>query len=295
MHSHLNRVQTFLAVVDFGSYTKAANYLSISKAMASLHVKALEEVLSATLLIRNTRNISLTEIGQEFYEEFKGIVADIDNAFDNVLKGNNRVSGKLRISSTSEYGEKYILPLIPLFSERYPEIRLCYNFNSSLNDLVAEKLDLVIRLGNLADSAFKSRKLADYEIVLVATEQFLARHPVWQPLDLNSVPWIANSNLQAPTQWTLRHGSGQGVEVGGTSHFESNSSTAIRSMTLSSLGVSVLPAWVVADDIAAGRLVRLLPEYSLPSQSINVVFPNTPHLPHKSRAFIDFLLLHLAQ
>lgn len=295
MHSHLNRVQTFLAVVDFGSYTKAANYLSISKAMASLHVKALEEVLSATLLIRNTRNIALTEIGQDFYEEFKGIVADIDNAFDNVLKGNNRVSGKLRISSTSEYGEKFILPLIPLFSEHYPEIRLCYNFNSSLNDLVAEKLDLVVRLGNLADSAFKCRKLADYEIVLVATEAFLARHPVAEPQDLNHLPWIANSNLQAPTQWTLRDAQGRSVEVNGTSHFESNSSTAIRSMTLSSLGASVLPAWVVEDDIAAGRLVRLLPGYSLPSQSINVVFPNTAHLPHKSRAFIDFLLLHLSR
>ena len=294
MHSHLNRVQTFLVVVDFGSFTKAANYLGISKAMASLHVKALEEVLSATLLIRNTRTISLTEIGQDFYEEFKRIVADIDNAFDHVLEGNNRVSGKLRISSTSEYGEKFILPLISLFSEHYPEIRLCYNFNSSLNDLVAEKLDLVIRLGNLADSAFKSRKLADYEIVLVATETFLARYPVREPQDLSAVPWIANSNLQGPTQWVLRDGEGLNVEIGGTSHFESNSSTAIRSMTLSSLGVSVLPAWVVEEDIADGRLVRLLPAYSLPSQSINVVFPNTPHLPHKSRAFIDFLLLHLA-
>ena len=159
MHTHLNRVQTFLAVVDFGSYTKAANYLNISKAMASLHVKALEDVLSATLLIRNTRNISLTEIGQDFYESFKGIVADIDSAFDNVLKGHTRVTGKLRFSSTIEYGEAYILPLMPQFIERYPEIKLCYDFNSSLNDLVAEKLDLVIRLGNLADSAFKSRKL----------------------------------------------------------------------------------------------------------------------------------------
>ncbi|WP_283184623.1 LysR family transcriptional regulator [Pseudomonas svalbardensis] len=295
MHTHLNRVQTFLAVVDFGSYTKAANYLSISKAMASLHVKALEDVLSATLLIRNTRNISLTEIGQDFYEEFKGIVADIDNAFGNVLKGHNRVSGKLRLSSTSEYGEAYILPLIPQFIERYPEIKLSYNFNSSLNDLVAEKLDLVIRLGNLADSAFKSRKLADYEIVLVATKTFLARHPVQKPQDLNAVPWIANSNLQAPTQWTLRHPQMGDVEINGINQFESNSSTAIRSMTLSSLGVSVLPSWVVKDDIASERLIRLLPDYSLPSQSVNVVFPNSPHLPHKSRAFIDFLLLHLAQ
>ena len=295
MHSHLNRVQTFLAVVDFGSYTKAANYLSISKAMASLHVKALEEVLSATLLIRNTRNISLTEIGQEFYEEFKGIVADIDNAFDNVLKGNNRVSGKLRISSTSEYGEKYILPLIPLFSERYPEIRLCYNFNSSLNDLVAEKLDLVIRLGRLADSAFKSRKIADYHVVPVATAAFLQRHPVRAPQDLNGVPWIANSNLQIPTQWLLHDAQGQEVTVSGVPYFESNSSAAMRAMTLSSLGVAVLPQWLIEDELASGQLIRLLPAYSLPARSINVVFPNQAHVPHKSRVFIDFLLQHLAQ
>ncbi|MCU1750691.1 LysR family transcriptional regulator [Pseudomonas sp. 6D_7.1_Bac1] len=293
MHTHLNRVQTFLAVVDFGSYTKAANYLCISKAMASLHVKALEEVLSVTLLIRNTRNIALTEVGQNFYDEFKGIVATIDNAFENVVQGHNRISGKLRFSSTSEYGEKYILPIISRFTERYPEIRLSYSFNSSLNDLVAEKLDLVIRLGNLADSAFKSRKLADYEIVLVATEAFLKRWPVLEPQDLNAVPWIANSNLQGPTNWILRHRFKGEVEVTGPNHFESNSSTAIRAMTLSSLGVSVLPVWVVDDDIANGRLVQLLPDYTLPSQSVNVVFPNSPHLPHKSRAFIDFLLLHL--
>ncbi len=295
MHTHLNRVQTFLAVVDFGSYTKAANYLCISKAMASLHVKALEEVLSVSLLIRNTRNIALTEVGQNFYDEFKGIVATIDNAFENVLQGHNRISGKLRFSSTSEYGEKYILPILSRFTECYPELRLSYSFNASLNDLVAEKLDLVIRLGNLADSAFKSRKLADYEIVLVATETFLKRWPVLNPQDLNTVPWIANSNLQGPTHWILRHRFQGEVEVTGPNHFESNSSTAIRAMTLSSLGVSVLPVWMVDDDIANGSLVHLLPEYTLPSQSVNVVFPNSPHLPHKSRAFIDFLLLHLGQ
>lgn len=294
MHAHLNRVQTFLAIVDFGSFTKAASYLNISRAMASLHVKALEEALSATLLIRNTRTIALTETGQSFYEQFKGIVADIDSAFDSVLKGSQRISGTLRISATSEYGEKYILPLIPLFSQRYPQIRLCYCANSSFNDLVAEKLDLVIRLGNLADSAFKSRRIADYEVVPVATEQFLGRHPVREPLDLNGVPWIANSNLQSPTQWRFCDGRGRSVEVSGVHGFESNSSSAMRSMTLSSLGVSVLPVWLIEDDLASGRLIRLLPEYSLPSRSINVVFPNTAHLPQKSRVFIDFLLLHLA-
>jgi DNA-binding transcriptional LysR family regulator len=289
MQYPLNRVQTFLAVADFGSYTKAANYLGISKAMASLHIKALEEGLAVTLLIRNTRAIALTEAGQAFYEEFKDIVRDIDNAFENVLRRRNRVSGKLRISTTSEYGERFILPLLPLFSAQYPDVTISYDFNASLNDLVAEKLDLVVRLGNLADSAFKSRKLSDYEIVLVATEQFLVRHPVGHPTDLAQVPWIANSNLQSPTQWALRHVSGVVEDVAGRLGFESNSSTVIRSMALSSLGVAVLPAWMIAEDIASGSLQRLLPDYSLPRQSISIVFPNGGHLPHKSRVFIDFL------
>ncbi|QXI20059.1 LysR family transcriptional regulator [Pseudomonas hamedanensis] len=295
MHTHLNRVQTFLAIVELGSFTKAASHLNLSRAMVSLHIKALEAALSTTLLMRNSRVVSLTEAGQSFYNEFKIIVADIDTAFDRVMHGASRVSGTLRISSTSEYGERFILPLIPLFTERYPDIRLCYDFNSSLNDLLGERLDLVIRLGSLADSSFKSRKLADYEIVLVATEKFLARHPLREPQDLNALPWIANSNLQAPAQWVLRDGLGEGIEVNGSRHFESNSSTAIRSMTLSSLGVSVLPVWMVESDIASGRLLRVLPEYSLPSQPISLVFPDTPHLPRKSRVFIDFLMAHLGR
>ncbi|WP_285420526.1 LysR family transcriptional regulator [Pseudomonas sp. efr-133-TYG-5] len=295
MHVHLNRVQTFLAIVDFGSFTKAASYLNISRAMASLHIKALEEALATTLLVRNTRAIALTETGQSFYAEFKAIVADIDTAFDKVLQGSERLGGTLRISSTSEYGEKYLLPLLPLFAQRYPQIKLSYYADSSLNDLVAEKLDLVIRLGSLADSAFKSRKIADYHVVPVATAAFLQRHPVHAPQDLNGVPWIANSNLQTPTQWLLHDAQGQEVTVSGVPYFESNSSAAMRAMTLSSLGVAVLPQWLIEDELASGQLIRLLPAYSLPARSINVVFPNQAHVPHKSRVFIDFLLQHLAQ
>jgi len=199
MHTLLHRAQTFLAVVDFGSYTRAADFLGISKAMASLHVKALEEALSVALLVRNTRSIALTETGREFYDEFKGIVRDVGSAFDNAMHSGNRIAGRLRISTTSEYGEKYILPLIPAFLERYPGISVAYDVNSSLSDLVAEKLDLVVRLGHLADSSFKSRRLAGYDIVLVASAAFLRSHPVRRPEDLADLPWIANSNLTHPT------------------------------------------------------------------------------------------------
>lgn len=295
LHAHLNRVQTFLAVVDFASYTKAAHYLGMSKAMASLHVKALEQALGSTLLIRSTRRVSLTETGQDFYQEFKGIVASIDNAFDNVLNGHGRVAGTLRFSSTGEYAEKLVLPLLPLFAARHPEVRLSYHFNSSLNDLVAEKLDLVIRLGNLGDSAFKSRKLDEYEIVLVASPAFAQGVAVHVPQDLSRLPWITHNTLQGPPSWTFSHPVRGEVEVTLNSQHESNASTAIRALTLAGLGVAVLPAWMVDDDLAQGRLVRLLPEYGLPRQSVQVVFPNSAHLPAKSRAFIDFLALHLGR
>lgn len=292
-HGQLHRVQTFLAVVDFGSYTRAAQYLGISKAMASLHIKALEQALASTLLIRTTRHIALTESGQDLYDEFKGIVANIDTAFDNVLHGRNRVSGKLRISSTAEYAETFVLPILPLFTARYPEVRLSYHFNSSLNDLVAEKLDLVIRLGHLADSGFKGRKLADYGIALVASPDLLKGVELAQAEDLCCLPWIGNSNLAGPPSWTFNHPRRGEVEVRVNPGHESNSATAIRALALAGLGLAVLPEWLVLDDLANGRLVRVLPPYSLAPQPVHVLFPNSAHLPRKSRVFIDFLAEHL--
>ena len=107
IHTQLHRVQTFLAVVELGTYTKAADYLNISKAMASLHVKALEEALSVTLLVRSTRSVALTESGQQFYDEFKQIFTHIEAAFDNAQHGSRRLRGQLRISTTAEFGERY--------------------------------------------------------------------------------------------------------------------------------------------------------------------------------------------
>ena len=295
IHSQLHRVQTFLAVVELGSYTKAADYLNISKAMASLHVKALEEALSITLLVRSTRSVALTESGQQFYDEFKQIFGHIEAAFDNAQHGSRRLRGQLRISTTAEFGERYVLPLIPQFVQRYPGIAISHDANSSLSDLVAEKLDLVVRLGSLADSSLKSRKLADYEIWLVASPQLTGMQAVQQPQDLADLPWIANSNLDSPTHWVLESAQGQQTEVQGRTAHQSNSSSAIRALALAGLGVAVLPDWLVQDDVRRGQLQRVLPEYALPNQPIHLVFPGSRHLPRKTRVFIDFLAEHLVR
>lgn len=295
LHTQLNRVQTFLAVVDFGSFTKAADFLGISKAMASQHVKALEQALAVTLLVRTTRAIAPTETGQAFYDDFKAIVADVESAFDSVMQRHNGVAGTLRISTTGEYGERFILPLIPLFAERYPGLSISYEIDSSLSDLIAQRLDLVVRLGTLVDSNLRSRKLADYDILLVAAPAFIARHGIEQPADLANVPWIANSNLHNPTSWTLQAGEGDSLSITGTAAFQFNASHAIRAMARASLGVAVLPAWLVEQDLASGELQRVLPQYRLPSQPISVVYPNGSYLPHKTRVFIDFLCEHLGR
>lgn len=294
-HTQLHRVQTFLAVVELGSYTKAADYLNISKAMASLHVKALEEALSITLLVRSTRSVALTESGQQFYDEFKQIFGHIEAAFDNAQHGSHRLRGQLRISTTAEFGERYVLPLIPQFVQRYPGIAISHDANSSLSDLVAEKLDLVVRLGSLADSSLKSRKLADYEIWLVASPRLTGLQAVQQPQDLADLPWIANSNLDSPTHWVLESAQGQQTEVQGRAAHQSNSSSAIRALALAGLGVAVLPDWLVQDDVRSGQLQRVLPEYALPNQPIHLVFPGSRHLPRKTRVFIDFLAEHLVR
>ncbi len=295
IHTQLHRVQTFLAVVELGSYTKAADYLNISKAMASLHVKALEEALSITLLVRSTRSVALTESGQQFYDEFKQIFGHIEAAFDNAQHGSRRLRGQLRISTTAEFGERYVLPLIPQFVQRYPGIAISHDANSSLSDLVAEKLDLVVRLGSLADSSLISRKLADYEIWLVASPRLTGLQAVQQPQDLADLPWIANSNLDSPTHWVLASAQGQQTEVQGRAAHQSNSSSAIRALALAGLGVAVLPDWLVQDDVRSGQLQRVLPEYALPNQPIHLVFPGSRHLPRKTRVFIDFLAEYLVR
>ena len=218
----------------------------------------------------------------------------MEGAFENIMHQGRRISGKLRISTTSEYGERFVLPLIPDFVAQHPGISVCYDVNASLSDLLAEKLDLVVRLGNLADSSFRSRKLAQYDIVLVASQAFLRQHPVRRPADLAAAPWIANSNLSHPTAWTLRSANGQRVDIADgppTSPTHRPPSGPWRA-----------PGWAwrcyppgSSRTTWRAALRRILPGHALPQQPINVVFPNSGHLPRKTRAFIDYLCERLGE
>lgn len=297
MQKNLKQIMSFLQVVDSGSFTKAADTLGLSRAMVSIDVKQLEQQLNASLLIRNTRSIALTEVGAHFYADFKQIQQQIEQAFERSQHLNHRITGVLRFSSTNEFGKQFVLPLLGEFCRQYPQLRLQYSINSSLDDLISEKLDVAIRLGNLKDSSFKTRKIGAYAIYLVATPQYLQTHPIDDITDLAQASWIEHSLLNwQDSQYYLKHKNGEKhVLPWGKSSYQSNSSEVIRQMTLESLGISICPAWLIAEELQHKRLIRLLPEYDLPQQNIQFIYPNTQSLASKTRVFMDFLSdrLHL--
>lgn len=290
MLKHLNRINTFIAVIDCGSFTKAAERLFISKAMVSVHVKTLEEALGVPLLIRNTRGISLTEAGEILHNDFREIFVNIQTSLDNISDSHRSLSGSLNITSTIEFGERYLLPIAGEFCRLNPQLKINFYADSSLNDLVTERMDLAIRLGTLRDSELKGRKLSSYSIILVASSHWLKNNSLANPEDLNNAPWIANSNLQTPTQWTLNHHQQGSVKIRAIARFHSNSSTSIKAMVRAGLGISVLPEWLVREEIASGEFVQLFPEYDLPSQDITIVYADDYRLRLKCRIFIDHLL-----
>jgi len=294
MYEHLDKIHTFFAIVDSGSFTRAASNLGLSRAMVSLHIKHLEQALGVTLLVRNTRNLSLTEHGRLFYQDFKRIFSDIDRAVDRVTTEHHSLSGELRITSTWEFGQCYLVPLVSEFCQQHPLIRLSYSVGASLDDLVSNKLDVAIRLGTLRDSSLKSRKLADYSILLVAAPSLLNAHRPQQLADIATVPWIHNSNLAHPGRWTFHSEENRRAELKSEAAYTANSAQIVRQMAIQGMGVAVLPEWLIQEDIATGKLMHLFGSWSLPRQPVSAVFSGHGEMQRKTRLFIDFLHQKLA-
>lgn len=294
MHAHLDKIHTFFAIVDSGSFTRAASNLGLSRAMVSLHIKNLEQLLGVTLLVRNTRSLALTGHGQQFYQDFKLIFADIDRAVARVATEHHSLSGELRITSTWEYGQQFLMPLVGEFCQRHPLLKLNYSVGASLDDLVSNKLDVAIRLGALRDSSLKSRRLAEYSILLVASPSLVSHRCPIQLQDVSGMPWIHNSNLTQPGRWTFCRADNGTLELKSEAAYTANSAQIVRQMALAGMGVAVLPEWLVREDIAAGRLQHLFQEWHLPNQPVSAVFAGHGDMQRKTRLFIDFLSQRLS-
>jgi DNA-binding transcriptional LysR family regulator len=291
---NLNRLAVFVALVRAGSFTAAAGQLGTTKAMVSQHLAKLEEELGVTLLIRSTRRMSLTDAGERFHEDCARVLADAEEAITRLGECRDTPMGTLRVTAAGDHGTAVVAPALAEFAERYPQVRVELVVTDMVTDLIAERFDLAIRLGWLRDSSLRATKLASFRQSLVASPTYLARHGTpGGPNDLAAHRWIAVTVLASPTRWTFTDADGAEHAVQTRAVASANSAAAAYRFVLDGLGMSVLPDYVVAADVAAGRLIALLPDHSLPEGGVHAVYPGRQP-PVKVRAFIDLLKARLA-
>lgn len=288
---NLNRLTTFVAVVEAGSLTAAAERLGLAKSMVSKHMQLLEQEIGVALLVRSTRKLRLTEAGLAFYESSRQLLKDAEQAIELARSGSESPRGTLRVACPIDYGLMVVSPLLAQLRARHPALKIDLTCGDQIIDLIAEGIDVTVRLGNLADSSLMATRVDKLVRWLVASPDFLARYGMPQtPDDLSQLPYVSLSVLAQPTQFSLADRSGKQVDVRmQNTVFSSNTAYATRAAAISGDGVLRATTFSVKEDVAAGRLVRVLPEWSLPESDIHAVYPATSHVPQKVRVFIDAL------
>ncbi|WP_025127458.1 LysR family transcriptional regulator [Pseudomonas sp. PH1b] len=287
---NLNGLQVFVCVVQSGSLVAAGARLGLSASAVGKSLARLEQRLGVRLLNRSTRRISLTDEGALFYERGQRIVEQVQEAETELARISDTPRGRLRVSLPA-IGYRMLLPILPEFSSRYPDIELDLDFNDRLIDVIAEGVDAVIRSGALADSQLKSRSLGPFGFVLIGAPGYFARRGTpHTPGDLQHHACLryrfpGGTQLQP---WRLRLAEGAPPLVLGSALTSNNLESLIHAAT-QGLGLAYVPEFVVAGALAEGSLVAVLDDYQEERGTFSILWPGSRHLLPKLRVFVDFL------
>lgn len=282
--------QTFIRVVEAGSFTAVATERNSSQPTISRQIAALEEHLGCLLFQRTTRSLTLTDDGRVFYEHARRTVEAAREAESVVGRRRSKPSGTLRMSSAVVLGRLHVIPRLPRFMARYPDIMIDLLMNDGFSDLVEEGIDLSIRVGVISDSNLIARRIGTTRRVVVATPDYIARKGLpLTPEDLRQHDCIVYSRLATGENWSFS-GPGGAVTVPIRGRFHANNTEGVRAAILQGLGVGYVPVWHFTDrEIEDGRLTVLLRDFEPPQQPISAVYPSRRFLALKVRAMIDFL------
>jgi len=280
----------FVHAVDHGSFSATARALDLTPSAVSKRIGRLEDRLGVRLLNRSTRRTTLTEAGRAFYQRCTRIAAEISEAEALASSMGDRVRGTLAVAATVAFGKAQLLPLIPEFLSRNPELKLALELTDGAVDLTADQFDVAIRFTEqLGDTSVVARKLSVNRRVICAAPGYLAANGTPErPEDLLRHNCLRLSTVPLWNDWEL--GEGENTRVYSVrGNFEANSADAVYHAVLAGLGIARLSSYLVGADIRAGRLVRLLPAYCQEDSDILAIYLAKRNLPAKVRAFIDFL------
>lgn len=284
---NLNRLAYFAAVVEAGSFTAAARRLAVTKAVVSQQIRRLEQDVGTALLIRTTRQLLPTDEGRNFYRRCAQVLQQAEEAFQELGQETDRPSGTLRITAPYDYGGTVLAPAASRFIKLYPSVRVELRLTDVRLDLIAERIDIAIRVGWLKDSSLQTRRIGSFRQLLVGLPEFA---PLIETPDMiGAVNWVANAALSDPLDWEFEDRAGRLVAVRAHSGISTDTTLSAHACVRAGGGISILPDYLVREDLKLGNLVHLLPEWSLPEGGIHAVFPPSRFRPAKVRAFLDVL------
>jgi len=288
-------MRAFVVTVDANGFAAAARAMDVPRSKVSKQIQALEEAIGVQLLHRTTRSLHLTEAGAEYYESVREVLAAVDEAEQRARDGIGELRGVLRVNAPMSFGLRRLGPLVPLFHEQHPNIELQLVLSDQQVDPVRGGFDVTIRIASLADSSMVAKLLAPAPRIMVASPDYLKRAGTPQtPRDLTAHQCLNYGYLQSGVSLQLSNGKDtQRVHVTGPLH--ANNGDLLAQAAEAGMGIALLPDFIVADALAAGRLVPVLCEWQAPPISIHAVYPSARRVPQKTRAFIEFLVAQLAE
>ena len=280
-------MRAFVTVVEGGGFSEAARRMGVSKALISKQVGQLEENLDLRLLHRTTRKVTPTSSGQAYFDQCRPLLAEFDELDSAMRLSSTSPAGELHVAAPVTFAEMHLMPVVSRYSSRYPDVNVKLDLTDRFVDLVEERIDVAIRIGELSDSSLVARKLGEASMQVCASVEYLAEHgePV-EPGQLTEHSCVLDSNYPGGNHWQLGS-KNKPVNIEVKPRLIVNSARAGRELVRAGHGIAFLPSFAIADDINKGQIKRLLPDYASEPFGIYAVYQHRKHLSAKTRLFIE--------
>lgn len=287
-------LQLFVDVVKQGSFAAVARDRNLDPSSVSRAIAGLEDELGIRLLQRTTRQLSPTESGKTYFERIEPLVEEIQQATDIATDVSGQPKGTLRVTASASFGLKCIVPYLPEFQRLYPELIVDLLLTDAVIDLFAERIDVAVRLGLLADSTLIAQQLMQTSYTVCGSPNYLRRsHSLKHPTDLARHNCLLFPLAGFRSRWIFKDRSGELSEIPVRGQTVISSAIALQQCAIAGMGLALLPNWLIDADLRAGTLVRVFPEYAVTATDFStaawLVYPSRAYIPLKVRIFIEFL------
>lgn len=287
----LSNIKLFIEVAKKSSFSEVARTNNISAASVTRQINFLEKHLNTRLLQRSTRSVSLTDSGKNYFLKISKVIEEIEEINNTLINNQDKPVGTINLSCPSSFSLKYIIPHIADFNNSYPDLKINFYLNDNLVNLIEDEIDIVIRIGALKDSSMIIHPLTSNKRVLCCSDEYISKYG--KPLDIEDLHNHKCLIFKNKPIWYFSKDN-KIIELQPDSIMSTNSGSALKLLTSSGIGISVLSLWLIKKELEENKLEILFPEYmvntSIEMESdIYILYPNKKYVPLKIRLFIDFI------